>query len=344
VAPTLRYAGRRFVLMLATLFALTTLVFLMLQLIPGDTARVVAGEYATPEQVEVVRDRLSLDDGLVQQYVTYLSRVSHGDLGTSTVTFRPVASDVANVLPDTLELVLLATLLNVIVAVPLGIVAATRAGRGSDKLTRILAVIAAGFPVFWLALILQFLLGSRLKWFPLSGQNSFGDAAPDRTGAPTLDALLSLDFGSFADALWYLVLPVVVLSVHFAAQLFRTQRVALLGELQKDYVMVVRAKGVSERRLIWRHALPNAAGPVVSTIALQLGGMIGMAVLVEAVFVRQGVGSYLTTSVAEKDTYAVLGAVLFVGAIICVANFIADLIQLYVDPRVRQFELRGTAT
>jgi peptide/nickel transport system permease protein len=337
------YLLRRVALTIATVWALISLVFLMFQTIPGDPARVAAGEYATPAQVEQVRARLGLDHSLPYQYVRYFRQIARGDLGTSTVTFKPVLSDLRAVLPGTLELVVATLLISLLVAVPLGVVAAARGGRAVDSASRVGAVVAGSAPPFWLALMAQYLLARDLHLFPISGQLSFGNDVPSRTGVVTLDAVLTGDPSALWDALLHLCLPVAVLALHFGAQFFRAQRTALLSELQRDYVATAVAKGASPRRVVWRHAAPNSIGPVVGLAGLQIGGIVGMAVLVEIVFVRQGVGSYLAAGVAQKDTYAVLGAVLCIGLAICVANLVADLLQLLVNPKVRRAELGGTS-
>jgi peptide/nickel transport system permease protein len=331
----LRFVARRLGLTLLTLWSLASLVFLMIKAIPGDEAQVAAGPDASLAQVEAVRVRLGLDAPLVVQYLRFIWRLLHGDLGASITTFQPVAADLARVLPSTIELVLIAMPINLAVSIPVATLAAAQRGGLFDGLSRIAAVLAGGLPVFWLALILQHLLGSVWRVLPISGQHSFGFSAPARTGLPTVDALLARDLPTFADAVTHVILPASVLAVLFITQIFRALRTSILGILQGEFIVTVRAKGASSARVLIRHALPNALNPVLLLAGTQLGVMIGMAVLVETVFARPGVGSYLANAVAQKDTYAVLGAVLFVGVVVSLVNLVVDILQLMLDPRIR---------
>lgn len=339
----LRLVGRRLLMMILTLWGLATLVFIMIKLLPGDEAQVAAGPGASAEQVAAVSKRLGLDLPLPDQYLAFLGRLLRGDLGTSVVSAKPVLTELTAVLPSTLELMIYAALLGVVMAVPAALVAATYRGKAFDGVSRILAVVGGAMPAFWLALMLQYFLGSVWRVTPISGQHSFGVSSPVVTGMPTLDALLSGDVGAFADALAYLILPAFVFAVPFAAQVYRLLRATLLGVLASDMVQPVRAKGASTRRIVLRHALPNALPPTISLIGTLVGGMVGGAILVETVFARRGVGSYLANAVALKDTYAVLGAVMFVGIAVCVVNLVADIVTLMLDPRLRGRQLGAAA-
>jgi peptide/nickel transport system permease protein len=337
------FLARRLGLALLTLWGLATLVFLMIKLMPGDEAQMAAGADASAEQIEAVRQRLGLDASVPMQYVGFLARLLHGDLGTSIVTLQPVLDDLEKVLPSTLELVFLAMLINLAVAIPTGIVAAHRQGGIFDSVSRVLAVMLGGMPAFWLALVLQYLLGSLWRIVPISGQQSFGLDAPIVTGAPTLDALLALDGAAFVDAMHHLILPAAVLAALFAAQIFRTLRAALLGVLRSDFITAIRAKGGSARLMLTRHALPNSLNPVLTLSGTQAGAMIGSAVLVETVFARQGIGAYMFNAVAQKDSFAVLGSVMFIGSVVCLVNLAVDIMQLLVDPRIRAAQLGSSS-
>ncbi|WP_055045675.1 ABC transporter permease [Devosia sp. A16] len=331
----LRLVGQRLVMMVLTLWGLATLVFVMIKLIPGDEAQVAAGPGASQEQVAAVAKRLGLDLPWPEQYLAFLGRLVRGDLGTSVVSAKPVLSELAAVLPSTIELMIFASILGVILAVPPALVAATYRGKAFDGASRLVAVVGGAMPAFWLALMLQYFLGSVWRITPISGQHSFGVASPTVTGMPTIDALLAGDFAGFLDALAYLILPAFVFAVPFASQVYRLLRATLIGVLASDMVLPVRAKGASTRTIVLRHALPNSLPPTVSLIGTLVGGMVGGAILVETVFARRGVGSFLANSVALKDTYAVLGAVMFVGVAVCVVNLVADVITLMLDPRIR---------
>jgi dipeptide transport system permease protein len=334
------FLSRRLGLTLLTLWGLASLVFLMIKLMPGDEAQMAAGADASAAQIEAVRERLGLDAPVIMQYFSFLGRLLRGDLGTSIVTLQPVLSDLEKVLPSTLELVVIAMLLNLAVAIPVGIIAAYRQGGMFDNVSRITAVMLGGMPAFWLALVLQYVLGSVWRVVPISGQQGYGMASPVVTGAPTLDALLAGNIAGFFDTLHHIILPAAVLAALFAAQIFRTLRASLLGVLRSDFIMAVRAKGATARHMLVRHALPNSLNPVLTLSGTQAGAMIGSAVLVETVFARQGIGAYMFNAVAQKDTPSPCsGSVMFIGTAVCLVNLIVDILQLLVDPRIRAAQL-----
>lgn len=320
---------------LVTVIGLATLVFVMVKLIPGDEAHVAAGESASPAQVAAVRQRLGLDDSLPVQYGRYLDHLLHGDLGTSITTHQAVSAAIGQVLPGTIELVLLALALVVTVAVPAATVSAMLRGRPVDSALRVGVIVAAGMPTFWLGLVLQFVLGARLGLLPISGRLSLGLEVPRRTGMTTVDALLAGNLPACYDAFQHLLLPAAVLAVPFGAQVYRTLRAELLSVLGREHLVVARAKGLTQTRLILRHALPNAMNPVITLLGILAGVMVGAAVLVESIFGLSGVGAYLTSAVAQKDTFAVLGGVLVIGTVVVAVNFLVDVVQLARDPRIR---------
>jgi len=333
------FLARRLGLTLLTLWGLASLVFLMIKLMPGDEAQMAAGADASAVQIELVRERLGLDAPVIIQYLSFLVRLLHGDLGTSIVTLQPVLADLEKVLPNTLELVFIAMALNLAIAIPAGIVAAYRHGGMFDMGSRVAAVMLGGMPAFWLALVLQYVLGSVWRLVPISGQHGFGMSSPMVTGAPTLDALIAGNFEGVLDALYHIILPAAVLAALFSTQVFRTLRAALLGVLRSDFIMAVRAKGATARHMLVHHALPNSLNPVLTLSGMQVGTMIGSAVLVETIFARQGIGAYMFNAVAQKDVFAVLGSVIFTGTVVCLVNLIVDLLQLLVDPRIRAAQL-----
>ena len=335
-----RFLLRRTGLMVLSLVGLMTLIFLMIKLIPGDEALVIAGPDASPEQIAAVRQRYGLDASLFVQYLRFLGRLAQGDLGLSTSTYQPVLAELRQVLPSTVELVCVTMAFSLLAAIPAATVAAARRGGVFDGSSRLVAVVAGGLPSFWLALNMgQFLFASQWRILPISGHLGFGMMVPEWTGMISVDALLAGDFEAFRDALWHIVLPAVALAAIFSAQVYRTLRASLIAILEADFIAPVRAKGASFWRIMLRHALPNAIGPTLNLAGMQLGAMIGSAVLVESIFGRQGVGSYLTNGVAQKDTFAVVGAVFFVGAIVCIVNFIVDILQILLDPRLRHAQL-----
>lgn len=331
-----RFILRRLGLMIIVFAGLVIVAFLLTHVLPGDPAQAAAGRNASAAQVAAVRARLGLNDPLTAQFGRYVRGLLHGDLGTSVFTHRPVLADIEQVLPSSIELVLAAMLINVVVAVPLGVLSAYRHGRLTDIAARLVVVLGAAVPVFWLALILQLIFADQLKILPLSGQLGFGFSVPHRTGIVTLDALLAGDPAAFLDALSHLILPAVTLSAAFIAVITRTVRSSMLGVLEADYITLARATGASEWRVVIRHGLRNALLPTTTILGMQLGWMLGATVLVESTFSRTGIGAYMITAVLQDDLYAVTGSVLVIGVVFIVANFLVDLLQLWLNPRLRE--------
>jgi peptide/nickel transport system permease protein len=323
------------------LLGLVTIVFLMTKLIPGDPAQVAAGSGATPEQVQRMRVQMGLDQPVIVQYGRYVGNLLQGDLGTSVVSHRPVRSDIAAVLPASAQLVILAMSFALVVSIPLASLAALQSGGGSAMASRVLVIVAAGLPTFWLALILQWVLGSWFRLLPISGTLTIGIQVPPRTGMVVLDSLLNGDPRAFTDALLHLILPAAVIAINAGAQFYRLLRAEMVAVLQREHILVAQAKGVPMSRLVIGHALPNAIGPVLTQLGIQVGFMVGSAVLVESVFSLPGVGSYLFYAVEQRDIFAVLGAVLTIGVIVVVANFTMDIVQLWRDPRIRAAQIGG---
>jgi peptide/nickel transport system permease protein len=251
--------------------------------------------------------------------------------------------DIGAVLPTTIQLVLLGMTLTILIAVPLGVIAALNEGRAGDVAARTIMVIGGGVPVFWLAVMLRWLLGAILGWFPISGINAFGMAPPGVTGFTVLDALVFGDAGEVADSAAHLVLPALALCSPFVATLARNVRSNMMTALKSDYITFAISKGAPVRRVVVRHGLRSALGSSLTLVGMQFGWMISSALLVENVFSLPGLGTYLHNGIVNQDTFAVLGGVLVIGVVFIVASFIVDLLQMAVDPRVRQAQLERAA-
>jgi len=330
------FVVRRVILSVFVLIGVTFVTFGMLQVIPGDAASLAAGRSANAEQIAAVRARLGLDQALPIQYGVYLSNLVRGDLGTSVFTHRPILADIADVLPASLELVLAAMFINICLAFPLGVIAAVREGGKIDALARLVVMVSAGIPVFWLGLMLQLAFAARLQVLPLSGQISFGaDVGARLTGIVTVDTVLQGRWQALVDVLAHLALPAITLAASFVAVIARTTRSTMLGVLREDYITLARAKGLSERRVVLRHALRNAMVPNITILGMQLGWMMGSTVLVEGIFGRRGVGFYAVTAIIQKDLWAVVGVVLIVSIIFVAANLVVDLAYAWLNPRLR---------
>jgi peptide/nickel transport system permease protein len=331
----LMFLARRVVASAVTILVLAVVVFIMIKAIPGDEARVAAGESASAEQVEATRQALGLDQPVIVQLWSFLGRLVRGNLGTSISTQTPVADGIAAALPSTLQLVVLAMIIMALCAFPAAITSATNRDRRKDLAIRFSVLSLAAIPTFWLALELQNLVAAKWHIFPISGVLSRGITVPHRTGAVLLDTLLAGNFGAFFNALQHLILPAVCLMIPFGSSLYRAFRAELVAVLARDHITVARSKGIPTRRLVRRHVLPNGMGVALTILGIEFGYMVGAAVLVEAIFGIDGIGAFMTTAVANKDTFAVLGSVLVIGVIVVVCNFIVDILQLIRDPRIR---------
>jgi len=310
----LRYLFTRSVSMIPVLLFLTIGTFLMLRLTPGDPVTLMLGEGADPVTVAQIRQDLGLDEPLPVQYVRWMAQVLQGDLGRSIRTNEPVLRSIVERLPVTLELSALALLVALAIGVPAGIISATRSGTWLDRIVSVGAFAGASVPTFFLGLLLILFFGLRLGWFPTSG---FVPLAHD----PALNLRL-------------LVLPSVTLGVAVAAVIARLTRSSMLDVLGREYVVTARGKGLSERVVIRRHALRNALLPVVTIVGLQVGALLGGAVVTEVIFAIPGVGRLLVANIFAHDFPVVQGVVLFLGLVRLAANLLTDLAYAYIDPRI----------
>ncbi|MGW2661783.1 ABC transporter permease [Nocardia tengchongensis] len=330
-----RFLSARLAQALVCVWGIATIVFVLTKIIPGDPARIAAGQNATPQQVAQARIALGLDRPWPQQYLSFLTRALHGDLGRSAVTHQPVAQDLGRLLPNTMQLVFIALLVIVAAGVPIGVVAAVNAGRPLDTALRLLLTVLGGAPVFWLAILLQFGLAEKAGVLPISGGSDIGVAPRHITGFTLLDALLSGNGAAFASVLRHLILPAFALAAPFLAHLARNVRTNMIGALDTEFVTFAYAKGIDRRRVVRHHALRAGLPSSVTLLGMQLGWMIGSALLVETVFATPGMGTYLNQAVLRQDTFAILGGVLVVGVVVTGASLLVDLAQIRLDPRVR---------
>jgi len=319
-----------------SLFVLTIVAFVLAEVIPGDPARTYVGPGATAAAIKAAEIHLGLNRPLVVQYWTYLVDLLHANFGISVFTHRPITQDLGSALPPSLELVVIAMVLNIIVGIPLGVISAARAGGRLDAVTRVGAMAGAGIPPFFLAVMLQYLIAFRLNWFPLSGEFSttvnLGHAI---TGFPLLDALLEGNWSVLGDGLDHIVLPAIALAAGFTGVIVRTVRSSMIGALGEEYIVLAYAKGLTERTVLVRHALRNALLPSLTILGMQVGWMLGSTILVESVFSYPGIGTYAVNALFNSDLWAIVGIVLVIGAAFIVSNFITDIVQMIADPAVR---------
>jgi peptide/nickel transport system permease protein len=325
--------------LLLVVVGVSLITFAISHLIPGDPARLIAGDRASDAIVANIRHNLGLDLPLYQQYGRYMLDLLHGDLGTSIRTSRPVLEDLQAFFPATLELALTALLLSILIGVPLGVLSAVYQNRAIDQFARTLAVTGISTPTFWLGLGLIVLFYGHLNWLPGSGRIDEGMDAPSRiTGFYLIDSLLAGNREQFVSSLQHLILPAVTLAFVNLGVVARQIRSAMLDQLGEDYIRTARAYGLSRWAVILRHALPNALIPSVTVLGLILGDLLYGAVLTEAVFAWPGMGAYVIKSVQSLDFPAVMGFAIVVSFFYVLLNMVIDLLYRLIDPRIGEVD------
>lgn len=302
-----RFLLRRLLLTIPVLIGVATLVFSLIHLVPGDPVQAMLGESAAPADVAKLRTQLGLDRPLYQQYVSFASGVVHGDLGTSLRTSEPVTEAILTRMPATLELALCAMLVAIVIAIPLGVIAAVRAGTSVDHAATTVALVGISMPTFWLGPLLAIVFSVWLGWLPVSGRGTWAN----------------------------LVLPAITLGAPLAAMLARMTRASVIEELRELYVTAARARGVSETRAVLAHAFRNSLIPVVTVIGLQFGSVLTGAVITETIFAWPGVGRLLVQSISARDYPAVQGCILLIAVTYVSMNLIIDVLYGVLDPRIR---------
>jgi ABC-type dipeptide/oligopeptide/nickel transport system permease component len=327
---------RRLVWMVVVIWGVVTLTFVISHLVPADPARLAAGVHAGPAQVASVRKQFGLDKPVYVQYVIYVKGVLQGNLGTSLVTRRPVLQDLLDYWPATIELTLFALFVYVVVGIPAGIISAVYRDSPLDQGTRVAALFGASMPAFWFGLLLQLLFGKDLGWFPLDGRLGLLSSPPPHvTGLYVLDSLLTGHWQDFIAALHHLVMPGITLGLTSIAFVMRLSRASLLEIIGRDYIRTARAKGLSPFRTVVVHGFRNAMFPIITLTGLQIGSLMGGAVLVEDIFDWPGIGRYALQSVERMDFPAIMGVTLGVSVVYVVVNLVVDLVYMLVDPRIR---------
>lgn len=315
----LAFVARRLAIALTLVWVVASLVFVVIHLIPGDPAELLlsqGGVAPDPGAIAELRERLGLDRPLLEQYLSYLSAILQGDFGLSLLDEHPIAEEIALRLPRTLELIAAAALLSVLVGLPLGVLAALRAGSLIDRSMSAWAGFALSIPVFVVGTLMVLILAQQLRWVPAGGFISFSEN-PVRH-------------------LTLLMLPASTIAVGLSAVIFRIARSSILEVLSRDHVRAARARGLEPRRVLARHVVRNALSPVITVLALHLGSLLGGTVLVEYVFNWPGLSGYLVTAVEARDYPEVVGIVLVISALFVLLNFVVDVLYGVLDPRVRQ--------
>jgi len=310
-------------------------VFFMVRAIPGDPAQIMLGQQATQEQVQQVRESMGLDKPIFVQYGLFLKDAIRGDLGDSIVTGRPVTTELMVRLPATFELVAFAMLIAILVGVPVGVISAVRQYSLLDKTTSVLALTGISMPIFWLAMILVVIFGVNLELLPFPGRLDPTIGITAITGLVLVDSLLTLNFAGFWDGLLHLIMPALALGTIPMAVIMRMTRSSMLEVMHEDYVRTARAKGVVPWRVVSKHALRNAMLPTITVIGLQVGLLMGGAIITETIFSWPGIGLYAYNSISTRDYASIQGVVLYGALLFVLVNLLVDVLYAILDPRVR---------
>ncbi len=329
--------GSFVVVVALTYLGLLAVTFFIGRVIPVDPVLAIVGDRAPEELVQRVREELGLNKPLWEQFALYVSKALQGDFGTSVLTSNPVWDDIVKTFPATLELATCGIVLGAGLGVPLGVWAAVRRGGVADHLVRVLGLVGYSVPIFWLGMMALVLFYAKLDWVGGPGRIdvAFEYSVPRVTGLLLLDAALAGEWEAFGNAISHLVLPASLLGYFSMAYISRMTRSFMLAELGQEYIVAARAKGLSESRIIWRHALRNAMVPLVTVIALSYAGLLEGSVLTETVFAWPGLGLYITNSLQNADMNAVLGGTIVVGTVFIGLNLFSDLLYQLLDPRTR---------
>jgi peptide/nickel transport system permease protein len=330
-----RFLVRRILEMIPVFFGVILVVFVISRLTPGDPARIILGERATPEALARLRDALGLNEPLPVQFGRYLARAVQGDLGRSIQSNERVIVDLATRFPATMELTLGAMLIASTVGVLTGVLAAVRRNSWFDGASMFIALFGFSMPIFWLGIMLILLFAWLLGWFPISGRLDLTVDLARVTNFYVLDAILTGNMPALGNALRHLALPAVTLSTVPLAIIARMTRSSMLEVLRQDYVRTARAKGLAERRVVLGHALRNAAIPVITVIGLNVGSLLSGAILTETIFAWPGVGRLVVDAIFARDYPVVQGAVLVIAVVFVVVNLLVDLSYAVLDPRIR---------
>lgn len=313
--------------------------FIISHLIPGDPARLLAGDRASDEIVRHIRQQLGLDLPLWQQFARYVDALLHGDLGTSIRTGRPVLEDLKTFFPATLELAFCALLIALLVGIPLGVLSAVYRNRWTAHLVRLMALTGISTPAFWLGLGVIVLFYGKLDWLPGSGRLDDWFDPPTRvSGFYLLDSLLEGNIEVFFNALQHLILPAATLAFVHLGIVARQIRSAMLEQLNEDYIRTALASGLPKFTIVVRYALPNALIPSITVLGLALGDLLYGAVLTETVFAWPGMGAYVVSSIQALDFPAVMGFAIVVSFAYVLVNLVVDLLYLWIDPRMGRGE------
>ena len=333
----LRYVITRVLLTIPMLFILLTLVFVVLRVMPGDPVSALIGGHAPERVIQEQKEKLGLNRPLIIQYFEYLGQLARMDLGTSMVYNQKVTQPIKEKLPATLELTVFGMLFTLLIGIPLGAYAASKRRTGQDFGIRLYGIVFYCIPVFWMGLMLQLIFGVFLNWLPISGRTGPRVFAStfELTGFYIIDTLMRLDLAAFADVLVNLLLPSLTLGLVLSGIFVRLTRANMLDILRSDYVLAARARGIPERKVVYRHALKNAFIPILTMLGLQFAILLSGAILTENTFSWPGIGRLLVERIYLRDYPTVQGVIAVFAIMVSAISLLVDLIYAGIDPRVR---------
>ena len=337
-APLFMGLLRFLVVAVTTYLGLLAVTFFIGRVIPIDPALAIAGDHAPTQVIERLRREMHLDQPLYQQFYYYLLSALSGDFGTSVLTTNPVMDDIKRVFPATMELATVGTIIGAVFGVPFGVLAAVKRNSFIDQIVRVIGLVGYSLPVFWLAMVSLVIFYAKLNWVAYPGRI---DIAYEYTFTPVtgfylLDSAMQGQWDVFWDVFRHLILPASLLGYFALAYISRMTRSFMLNELGQEYIVAARAKGLSETRVIWGHALRSAMVPLITVIALSYASLLEGSVLTEIVFSWPGIGFYITSSLRNADMNAVLGGTIVIGTVFIGINLISDLLYRTLDPRTRR--------
>ena len=326
---------KRLFLMVLVIFGVLIIVFVVTRIIPADLVGAILGGNAPPSAVDAMRHQLGLDKSIFAQLLDYLGGMLRGNLGNSLVSGRPVITDIMEYLPATIELAISSILFAVLLGVLLGLLSAVFRNHFIDHFSRVFSILGISLPGFWLGLILILIFYYKLGWLPSGGQYDMFLFPTRITGFVLLDSIISGEWNVFFNALKHLILPTFILGYSSTASIARIMRASMLDVLHQNYIRTARAKGLSKRLVILRHALKNALIPVITIIGLEFGSLLSGAVLTETIFAWPGLGRYIVNSLLTLDYPAISGGTIFIALIYSLVNLVVDILYAAADPRMR---------
>ncbi|UNL95767.1 peptide ABC transporter permease [Paenibacillus polymyxa] len=329
------YIVKRLAILIPVLLGMTLIVFSIIHAIPGDPAETILGDKATEQSKQALREQLGLNKPWLQQYGTYLSELARGDLGDSIRTRQPIAREMVPYLAATLELTVASMFFAVVVGMNAGIVSAWKRNSWFDYVSMVIALVGVSMPIFWLGLMEQWIFANKLHWLPSIGRMNSRDPVEAVTHLAVIDAVI----GGRMDQVWtvikHLILPSIALETIPMAVIARITRSSMLEVMDADYIRTARAKGLASFQVVYKHALKNAAIPVLTVIGLQTGSLLGGAVLTETIFAWPGIGRYIFEAISSRDYPVIQSGILIIAFLFVIINLIVDLLYAVLDRRIR---------